>query len=360
MNSNKIYFNEKVLNDEKEYFINNTWILAGHKNELLNNNDFISFDYFGNKVFIQNFNGDIKCFDNVCLHRFNTIHKEPFGNRVPSCLYHHWTYGKKGNVIGVKNPSSFVKEQVSTLKLKEYTADFCGDFIFIRNSEYVELSLRDYLGTIYDTVSDISLHFGTKTADYSKEHSANWKLLVENVLECYHCTAVHLNSFAKMGYGFKSPTEFDHYNGHSWCEFPRDEHTKQNKLVEKVMSKRTYTTSGYKHFYIFPSTFISTVEGKGFYVGLMLPLSSTNTQLRIRYFSSKLNNDVSESDLNMINFINDSSNSSLDVILNEDKEILETIQSNIVNFPDGSPIFGNEEFRIIDFYNYYNSILKLV
>lgn len=349
------YIDETVYLKEKSLFLNESWILVAHKNELLNNNDFVSFEYFGNKIFIQNFNNTIKSFQNVCLHRFNTIHEDAFGNRVSSCLYHNWTYGKKGNVVGLMCRNSFEKGEISGLKLKEYEICYCGEFIFIKLNSQLQVSLEQYLGNMFGPLQEISKHFGLKTIDYNIEHNANWKLLVENVLECYHCSSVHENSFAKMGFGSIAPYQFDFSDAHSWCEFPKDENIKQNKIIEKSLSNRTFKTQGYLHFYIYPNAFISSVEGKGFYFGFMLPESSSKTNLRVRYFSPKFEEKIKDSEQNIIDFINNSSNESLDLVLNEDKKILENIQSNLRDFKDSSPIFGDEEFRILKFYEYFNN-----
>jgi phenylpropionate dioxygenase-like ring-hydroxylating dioxygenase large terminal subunit len=355
MTKNSNYIDEAVYLKEKTLFFNESWILVAHKNELSNNNDFVTFNYYGTKIFIQNFNDTIKSFQNVCLHRFNTIHEEPAGNRVSSCLYHNWTYGKKGNVIGLMCRNSFEKDPISELRLKEYEVDFCGDFVFIKLNDQLEVSLESYLGIIFKPLQEISKHFGAKTIDYSIEHKVNWKLLVENVLECYHCTSVHENSFAKMGFGTIAPKKFDFFNAHSWCEFPKDESVKQNKIIEKALLNRTFKTQGYLHFYIYPNAFISSVEGKGFYFGFMLPESPSIANLRVRYFGSKFENDLIESQENIIDFINNSSNESLDLVLKEDKKIVENIQSNLTNFKELSPIFGDEEFRILKFYEYFNT-----
>ena len=358
MKNNTNYIDQNIYDKEKSLFFSESWILVAHKNELKNNNDFITFEYYENKIFIQNYNGNLKAFQNICLHRFNTIHPEPSGNRPSSCLYHNWTYGKNGNVIGMSCRNSFEKDNIKELKLKEYELDYCGDFVFLKLNNQSKTSLPEYLGKIYNSLENISFHFGEKTIDYNKEHHANWKLLVENVLECYHCSSIHENSFAKMGFGTETVLDFESYNGHSWCEFPKSENTKPNKIIEKTLANRTFKTQGYLHYYIYPNAFLSTVEGKGFYFGFMLPQSPAKTNLRIRYFSQNFISEISESTQNMVNFINSSSNESLDLVLNEDKNVLENIQSNLKSLPSNTPIFGDEEFRIIEFYKYFNDKIK--
>ena len=356
--SNKYYNNDKTFELESKVIKNDSWILVGHNSEFLKNNDFISFEYFGEKIFIQNYKGEIKAFQNICLHRFNEIHNVEFGNRVSSCLYHCWTYNKEGKVTGMSCKSSFDSDLINNLKLKEFQVQKCGEFIFINLNGSNEISLQTYLGQLYNKLEAFSYHFGTKTIDYKLEHKANWKLLVENVLECYHCLSVHDNSFAKMGYGFAKPNSFDFYNAHSWCEFPKKEGIKENKKIEEILSRRTLKTQGYLHFYIYPNAFISSVEGKGFYMGFLFPSSFNQTTLRIRYYCPILENTLSDSNQNIFDFVMHSSHDSLSIVLNEDKKIVESIQSNLASVENLKPIFGNEEFRINKFYDYFKEILN--
>lgn len=356
--SNKYYTKDKYFELESKIVRNDSWILVGHNSEFLNSNDYISFEYYGEKLFIQNYKGELKAFQNICLHRFNDIHNDEFGNRVSSCLYHCWTYNKEGKVAGMSCKNSFDSDQINNLKLKEFEVQKCGEFIFINLNSNNQTSLKSYLGQIYNKLEDFSYNFGAKTIDYKLEHKANWKLLVENVLECYHCLSVHDNSFAKMGYGFVKPDSFGFHNAHSWCEFPKKEGIKENKKIEEILSSRTLKTQGYLHFYIYPNAFISSVEGKGFYMGFLFPTSFNKTTLRIRYFSPKLEKNLSETNQNIFDFVMDSSHDSLSIVLNEDKKIVESIQSNLALVEDLKPIFGNEEFRINEFYDYFKKIIN--
>lgn len=354
---NKRYINKYDFELEKQVIFKESWILVGHKSELTNHNDFLSFSYLGEKFFIQNYRGEIKAFQNICLHRFNLIHSKDFGNRASSCLYHHWSYNKDGNVGSMSCKNSFEECQISDLKLKEFEVQTCGDFVFIKLIPDNKLSLNEYLGDMFGKLCEFSEHLGSKIIDYKIEHDGNWKLLVENVLECYHCLSVHENSFAKMGYGFNKPESFSHFNAHSWCEFPKKKGVIENKKIEEVLSSRTNKSNGYIHFFVYPNAFVSSVEGKGFYIGFMIPEAPERTILRVRYFAPKLQNTLSESNQNIFDFIMETSKDSLDIVLNEDKTVINNIQSNLSLIQDSMPIFGTEEFRINNFYDYFN--LKL-
>ena len=161
-----------------------------------------------------------------------------------------------------------------------------------------------------------------------------------------------------MGYGFVKPELFSFHNAHSWCEFPKKIGVKENKKIYEILSSRTLKINGYLHFYIYPNAFISSVEGKGFYMGFILPNSSGETNLRVRYFSPKLERDLSDTNQNIFDFIISSSHESLDLVIKEDKNIIENIHSNLNLVENSKPIFGDEEFRINKFYDYFKEIFN--
>ncbi len=355
MISNKYYLDPAIFELEKNYILSSSWLLVGHQGELAKKNDFLTISYLGKKIFIQNFGDSIRAFDNICLHRFYTIHTETHGNRLPVCGYHLWTYDKDGIPAGIHNKKKFSEESVSQLQLAEYEVALCGAFVFIKTDKANPQSLQEYLGLLYEPVQVISQHFGNKIADYPLPHQCNWKLLVENVLECYHCKSVHENSFAKMGFGYLPPAEAVAYQAHSYCNFPAKEGVGNFKIIEKTLRHRTLKFEGYKHFYIFPNAFITSVQGYGFYLGFLTPESPETSVLRVKNFSPAFEVPLTDSFNNMLDFINTSQNSTLDTVLNEDKAITEAIQKNLAACSSKSPIFGEEEFRINDFYSFYTN-----
>jgi choline monooxygenase len=61
------------------------------------------------------------------------------------------------------------------------------------NFDHGALSLADSLGSLRDKASDVGLEYAPlrhwKRITY--EVAANWKIVVENSVECYHCTVAH-------------------------------------------------------------------------------------------------------------------------------------------------------------------------
>nr|WP_246463142.1 Rieske 2Fe-2S domain-containing protein [Nitrospirillum iridis] len=52
-------------------------------------------------VVVQNFQGVLKAFRNVCSHRYALIHDQPCGRGLLRCAYHGWVYDAAGVPIGI-------------------------------------------------------------------------------------------------------------------------------------------------------------------------------------------------------------------------------------------------------------------
>lgn len=50
---------------------------------------------------IQNFHGQIRAFENVCLHRSALIQTDAIGCRPLVCPYHAWSYDEQGRVKNI-------------------------------------------------------------------------------------------------------------------------------------------------------------------------------------------------------------------------------------------------------------------
>lgn len=53
------------------------WMFVGFTDDLRNDNDFITADIAGTSVLVQNFDGELRAYHNVCTHRYSLIHLRP-------------------------------------------------------------------------------------------------------------------------------------------------------------------------------------------------------------------------------------------------------------------------------------------
>jgi phenylpropionate dioxygenase-like ring-hydroxylating dioxygenase large terminal subunit len=347
------YWSDEVFWNEYERLYKSSWVFAGFTSELKENRDFLTFDFFNHSIVVQNFDGEIKAFQNVCTHRFNKIQHEAFGNRPLLCNYHFWGFDKNGYPKSVPRKASFElsEQELECLKLKQYEVEVCGKFLFI-NLGQAEPTLHEFLGEYAQQLEEISTFIGDRFSWNEVPHQANWKLLIENVLECYHCSSVHSNSFFKMGYGQRSPENISVLEAHSSCDFPKAEtaiNGKRNKIMD-YLEERPLKHNSYKHFFIFPNLVFSSTEGLTFYFGQLLPKTATETVLRTRIFDSVLNG--AKIPASVHSFFQEQSATISNSLLIEDKDVVETVQKGIMQV-DQYAYLGNEEVRIRAFHETY-------
>lgn len=346
------YWSQDIFDEEIRRLFLSGWQFAGLTGELSNDRDFVCVDHCGLSLVVQNFKGELRAFQNVCTHRFNRIQTEDRGNRPLSCRYHGWTYDRTGFPAGLPKREQFLTGDDAHLCLTSYPVEKCGKFVFVRFGDGP--ALREQLGDFHSTLEEISAHIGSEIHYAVVPHAANWKLLVENVLECYHCATVHRETFVPLGVG-KLPIDQVIISGdHSSSHFPRVDEARE-ELRQRYLSHlkdRGFAHNSFYHIHIFPNLFISSGEGLSFYVGHALPISPQETLLRMRIFEPAV--ELSAKHRARQEPINQSTITTSLALVEEDRAILENIQRGI-RLSDKPGAIGDEEVRIKSFLECYES-----
>lgn len=348
--SKAAYHAPSIFEEEVETLFNRGFQFVAMTHELACDRDFVCVDHFGAAIVVQNFRGELKAFQNICSHRFNRLQSEDRGHRPLMCSYHGWTYDRTGTPTGIPKREQYRTGDDSSLCLTAYTVETCGVFVFVRMGDGPPL--REQLGTFYAALEELSPHIGREIHHGVMPHAANWKLLVENVLECYHCGVVHQQTFIELGIGKRALEDVTMTAGHSSCHFPRVPERRE-ALRQRYLSHlkdRGQTHDSLYHIYIFPNLFISSPEGLSYYVGQLLPKSPGETQLRMRLFEPAL--DLSDRHRERQGPINAATIATTLAVLEEDRRILENIQS-VVRLADKPGRLGAEEVRIAAFHDQY-------
>jgi choline monooxygenase len=146
--------------------------------------------------------GELNAFVNVCRHRGAEVARERNGKRKSlQCHYHAWTYGLDGRLRAAPRTEGLDLEGIALPRISVGT---WGPFLFV-NPDADAGQLADALGELPAIVRDAAVPLDTvrprRGASY--EIQANWKLVVDNYLECYHCPVAHP--------GFSSAFDVDDY-----------------------------------------------------------------------------------------------------------------------------------------------------
>jgi phenylpropionate dioxygenase-like ring-hydroxylating dioxygenase large terminal subunit len=344
----KHYFDKDTFELEKETIFQNNWIFVCFKDEVANPNDFVSKKVGKIPVVIQNMNGVVKAFMNVCSHRFSILQTAKKGNRALFCPYHGWAFNKEGYPSGIpKKPlfKEFNEEDKCKLKLTEYKLESCGDLYFIHIGEN-EMSLKEYLGDFYDEIELISRSKGDLVDTNKINIKSNWKIIVENTLESYHVNLVHTDTFKRLG---ASGLKFEFTNKHSsWdADLALNEDDVKLSKIHNNFSDRPFKINGYKHYLIYPNLLISTSYGISSNFSLITPTSPEDTEFVSHVFLSKPtkpNSLVDSYKSSLIDFNRQ--------VFDEDQVICEEVQKGVVvtNKPG---VLSLEEERVHKFQEHY-------
>ncbi len=187
----RFYCDDEVFAADMREIVMRKWIVAGHIDQVRRKGDYFLFKIGGESIIIvRSDETTINAFYNVCRHRGSVICTEPHGRVARlTCPYHAWSYGLDGALLAARlMPVDFAKEENGLHRC--HVRVFNG-FIFINLSEQEPV---DFDATFGDLAPYLDFHgFADAKVAYSRSYptDANWKLVVENFVECYHCAPSH-------------------------------------------------------------------------------------------------------------------------------------------------------------------------
>ena len=187
----QFYTSETLYKMDIEHYWNHSWIWVGHINQISNVGDFFLFDYGYESIIVaRDKDKCINAFLNVCRHRGSRVCIEKSGNtRVFACPYHAWTYELNGNLRAAREMGDgFDKAKHS---LKRVNLRIFHGLIFICISDDPP-NIDEGLLQLEELVAPFEFENLKIVHSANYPVAANWKLALENYMECYHCAPAHL------------------------------------------------------------------------------------------------------------------------------------------------------------------------
>jgi Rieske 2Fe-2S family protein len=185
------YTSAEVFAADMEAVVARKWIVAGHISQIPNKGDYFLFRIGSEQILIVRDNAEkVGAFYNVCRHRGSTLCSAESGNaRVLVCPYHAWSFNLDGSLLSARlMPEDFDKTQNGLHKC--HVRVFHG-LIFVNLTEGEPDDFDATFGD-FDAILDYHGFAAAKVVHIGRyPTAANWKLVIENFLECYHCVPAH-------------------------------------------------------------------------------------------------------------------------------------------------------------------------
>src|SRR4051812_22508195 len=143
--------------------------------------------------------GDINAFYNVCRHRGARICTEESGEvrRAFQCPYHAWTYDLDGRLIAAPNLTKMPDiDRVEFGLVRVHVREWLG-YVWVNLADEPEPFEDEVQAQVSGRLGDLdSIHnYGIEDLAVARrtvyDVKANWKLIIENFMECYHCATIH-------------------------------------------------------------------------------------------------------------------------------------------------------------------------
>jgi Rieske 2Fe-2S family protein len=187
------YVDPAVFAWEQRHFFGGGWTCVGRSAQVPAAGDLRAEPAGAGSVLLaRGEDGALRAFANSCRHRGHEL--LPCGSvtrqNVIICPYHSWTYSLNGNLraaAGFKNRPGF---QADHWGLVELPATEWHGLVFVDGSGTAG-PLADSLGTLDELVAPYEPERLVVAGQHDYEVAANWKILIENYHECYHCPVIH-------------------------------------------------------------------------------------------------------------------------------------------------------------------------
>ena len=187
------YSDPEALPREQERIFRQAWQYAGPAEHVAGPGEFFTCRVGEIPILVvRGRDEQLRAFLNVCRHRGAVLTEGSGRRETLQCHYHAWTYDLDGRLRAAprsKREPGFDADGISLLELR---VEAWGPLVFVNPSSDPP-PLEETLGPVAQHVAaariDLDALRFRRRSEFELE--CNWKIAVENYLECYHCPTAH-------------------------------------------------------------------------------------------------------------------------------------------------------------------------
>ncbi len=207
-----LYTDPKVLEAEKREIFRRTWQYVGHLSQISNPGDYFTTEVADRPIIIsRGQDGDIRAFYNVCSHRASKLAEGEGNKSVFTCPYHAWTYRTDGSLLRAPNMNGCDHFDYQDFCLKTIKLEIIHSFIFV-NLDPDAVSMKTQYPDLFQHVSKYDLSRLKRVRVKETICKSNWKIGIDNYLECDHCSIVHKTLVSKLDMKQYEMSMYDYYS----------------------------------------------------------------------------------------------------------------------------------------------------
>ncbi len=305
------YTDEKYLEVERHAIFQKTWQWACHEEKLREAGDYYVTDIAGQSILLlRNTAGKLRAFYNVCQHRAHELLQGEGKTKMIVCPYHSWCYDQDGKLRAARHTEHIKEFNQGEICLNQVQVEeFCG-FIYVNLDPYAD-PLADQSGDLSKEISE----FAPDVNDLTFAHrltfdiKSNWKNVVDNFLECYHCPIAHKDFCSLLQFETYKVTTHGIYSSHM---------AKGGNADNTAYNVEGATVDDHAVWWLWPNTCLMRYPGRGNFLVLnIIPVGPNHTIETYDFFFETA--EPSPQEIEAINYIND-------VLQQEDIDLVESVQ----------------------------------
>jgi phenylpropionate dioxygenase-like ring-hydroxylating dioxygenase large terminal subunit len=186
------YTDPSITEREITHIFRKSWNYIGPLAELTALGDYVTGYAGGVPVVVVRNERGLAGFVNVCRHRRHEVMKGRGNAAMIQCGYHAWTYDLAGGLRRVPRSTAEPNFRLEDFPLLPIRAEALGPFVFV-NLDAGAAPVQACYGPLLDLIASSGVALDTIELHSRQEWQshANWKTMLENYLECYHCPVAH-------------------------------------------------------------------------------------------------------------------------------------------------------------------------
>ena len=319
-----------------------SWRWVCHVEKLRDPGCYVTIDVAGQPIaVVRDRAGTLRAFYNVCKHRAHELLKgEGEASRI-MCPYHAWVYKLDGQLVRAPETEHLEDFNTGEICLDQVRVEEFAGFVYV-NLDPEAAPLRDVSGNleteIHHWAPDIDdLTFGHRL---TYDIKSNWKNVVDNFLECYHCPTAHKDFCDLVDMDTYKVTTHGIYSSHM---------ADAGKGANSAYDVSNATVRTHAVWWLWPTTCLMRYPGRSSMIVLnIIPVAPDRTLETYDFFLETPEPDAME--LDAIRYLDE-------VLQVEDIGLVESVQrgmstpaftqGRIVNDPSGS---GKSEHAVHHFH----------
>lgn len=202
----RCYYEQDHFELERKQIMEKSWLLAGHLNVLLPDKGSIAeVNVAGESIVLVRGEGreEVSAFFNVCPHRGHELvqpkTRSTMRSKALMCPNHGWSFNAgSGKLVKARFSEDVANFCGNDFSLKKIPVHVMVGLVFVNlDADNQQLQCPSTLfgldlpETLLQKIPGIDSPDMTQLAVTEKVINANWKILVDNFLECYHCDIAH-------------------------------------------------------------------------------------------------------------------------------------------------------------------------